>query len=336
MLWVLNARTGATLWRARVDAGGGTLGPPSVVDGRIVIASGGPVSTVLNGSVHVLPARCADDRCGAIWSSSIWSTGIDDQDPPTPIVKNGWIYVGGGQGGLRAYRLDGCGQPVCDPAWTGPTDNALTPSVDHGEVVVAGFDPDAEHRQWLEAYPVGGCGASVCSSLWKHHTEPGGTPFLGWSDVSNRVGTAFVQFSQSLEALDLGACRAGACETWRGVTGVNHTGGLAVGADAAFVANGGLTAFPVGGCGAPTCAPAWSGSVSGAHDVSIANDLVYVAGFGSVSIFDEAGCGGSECDPIAPPIDLPDGFTIGSRPIIGEGMVLLSGQGIVALHPAAA
>jgi hypothetical protein len=336
MLWVLSARTGAVLWRARVDDAHGTLGPPSVVDGRIVVASGGPVSTVLDGTVHVFPTRCADDHCGPIWSSSIWSTSTDDQDPPTPIVKNGWVYVGGGQGGLRAYPLDGCDQSVCDPAWIGPTDNALTPSIDHGEVLVAGFNADAEHREWLEAYPVGGCDASVCSSLWRHHTEPGGTPFLGWSDVSNRAGTAFVQFSQSLEALDLDACRAEACTSWRGVTDVNHTGGLAVGADAAFVANERLTAFPVGGCGAPTCAPAWSGPVSGAADVSIANGLVYVAAYDSVSIFDEAGCGASQCAPIVPSIELPDGFAIGSHPVIGEGMVLLSGQGIVALRLPAA
>jgi hypothetical protein len=145
-----------------------------------------------------------------------------------------------------------------------------------------------------------------------------------------------VQLSQSLQALELDACRAGACESWRGVTGVNHTGGLAVGVDTAFVANARLTAFPVGGCGAPTCPPAWSGPYSGAREVSVANHLVYVASIGSISIFDEAGCGGSECGPVVPAIDLPDGFNmLGSRPVIGDGMVLLSGKGIVALRPVA-
>lgn len=72
-----------------------------------------------------------------------------------------------------------------------------------------------------------------------------------------------------------------------------------------FIITPGTTvrAYPVGGCGAPMCAPAWSvplDTVTPSQPVSVAGDVAFAGKWGQPGVVINArGCGAAVCPPVA-------------------------------------
>jgi outer membrane protein assembly factor BamB len=81
---------------------------------------------------------------------------------------------------LDAYPLDGCGQPVCAPAWTaglGPTRPAREPTV-AGGVVYVPLVSTSSVAPALVAVDAGGCGAATCGELTRVPLVDGGPVYI--------------------------------------------------------------------------------------------------------------------------------------------------------------
>lgn len=88
---------------------------------------------------------------------------------------------------------------------------------------------------------------------------------------------------------------------------------------------GSLTAFSLDGCGAATCQPVWSATVSGPDgDLAVTAARVYVTSGATLPVFDADGCGAPTCAPLwsqdqgavvgpVTPIDRALVFTVGGQ-----------------------
>jgi hypothetical protein len=88
---------------------------------------------------------------------------------------------------------------------------------------------------------------------------------------------------------------------------------------------------PAGGCGGPTCAPAWSVALGGAaRQPAVANGLVYAGtDAGDLVVAEGDGCGTATCAPVAT-IDL-GGAVTGAPAVTGGRVYAGVGPDLVAL-----
>jgi outer membrane protein assembly factor BamB len=135
----------------------------------------------------------------------------------------------------------------------------------------------------------------VCSSLWARPVGGTATPVVIGDDDTVHAGSS----DGTVYALrtDTGGVR------WQTQLSSPVTGApaLADGMLYAATADGRLSAFPSGGCGAFRCPVAWNTDEGSAITVQpvVAGGVVYVGSAdGSVRAFDAAGCGISLCRPL--------------------------------------
>jgi outer membrane protein assembly factor BamB len=112
---------------------------------------------------------------------------------------------------------------------------------------------------------------------------------------------------------------------WRGKFGNTATVPVAVTPTTVFAADiaGVLAAYPLAGCGAATCTPAWTATTGPAADrPSVGGDVVYVGGTnGSVTAFATGGCGAATCAPLWS----ADVGSVSASPVIDRGTLYVSG-----------
>lgn len=147
----------------------------------------------------------------------------------------------------------------------------------------------------LTAYPLG-CGVSNCPWLW---TKTFGQEIQNWSFADGGQNRIFVAMFNEVAVLN-----AVGTTLWRAQANAIN-GGIAVTADHLFVSAAtetefALLVFPAGGCGAPTCAPTWSGSLGEGltSAPAVAGGVAYVGIGDRLLAFDAAGCGASTCPPL--------------------------------------
>jgi outer membrane protein assembly factor BamB len=175
--------------------------------------------------------------------------------------------------------------------WTAPAGTVDLPAVIGDKILVAGT-----------AYPAAGCGAAICSALWSAdvptpvHAQagsPDGYVFLtagppGDVDIYSvdpTDGDALWSVPGSLGGFDGGVAVA------EGYMYASVTDGAGMH----------LRAYPVGGCGAATCEPAWAGRVPAEASYGrpvVAGGVVYAAAEFRLNAFDAAGCGAPACEPL--------------------------------------
>ena len=87
-----------------------------------------------------------------------------------------------------------------------------------------------------------------------------------------------------------------------------------------FTVAGDLYAFPIGGCGTPTCTPAWTGLLSAAvplNGLTLTGHVVIVPRWEQDGFyFDADGCGATVCSPL-PGGAAPGILTPGAVSVIG-------------------
>ena len=183
----------------------------------------------------------------------------------------------------------------------------LGPTVARDKVVL--FD-----RGGVMAFALEGCDAPTCAPLWTLPLPFGAIP-LG-QPVAGPSGQVFVAVAhildppQRTELLSLDG--ATGAVNWTANLGTSSADplGVAIAGGRVYVEGGRV--FDAAGCGASTCTPAWTVTVSpgtGAAGPVVAGGVVYEGGPGVIHAYAAAGCGSVTCSPL---VTLPvDGTPLG-------------------------
>jgi outer membrane protein assembly factor BamB len=126
---------------------------PVVDGGRLYV---GNTYTFGNDGFDVL-----DTQTGA----KVWH-GTVDGEMAQPAVRDGVVYTGvvaQPDGPLLAYQ--DCGQPTCDPLWTGTGTGRVGEVVAAGDLVYALTRDDTAGTVGVRIYAADGCGGATCAPL---------------------------------------------------------------------------------------------------------------------------------------------------------------------------
>jgi outer membrane protein assembly factor BamB len=181
-------------------------------------------------------------------------------------------------------------------------------AIDNAHMFIAG------QTGLLSAFKADGCGKDVCLPLWQGTAQNGiyGTPAISGGRVVVASADHF------LYVFDADGCGNGArsCDPlWRGQLGASVIdaspaivdGMIYIGDD-----SGQLSVFPLAGCGAALCDPAWTGHASGHESIDSSpavgagfvfvqttiGDLKNTKSGGNLLAFPAAGCGQATCEPV--------------------------------------
>lgn len=149
----------------------------------------------------------------------------------------------------------------------------------------------------VQAYTAAGCGAPTCAPVWTA-ALPGGA-----SQLSAAGAYAYVLVPFSTPATLVALDRATGAVAWTATFPNLWPGSMTLASGRVHVVGDGtLSTFDAAGCGAPTCAPAWTAHLGGpAAGPAISGGGVVYQGMtdGRVLAFDAAGCGATTCTPLA-------------------------------------
>ncbi len=157
------AATCDPLWTAPLG-NGSDIGSPSIAGGKVFVGDGRFLNVFAAGG-------CGAAVCHPLWKGPAKLTGN------TPAVYKGVVYIDAQPvrdhftsiGVVEAFDVNGCGQDVCKPLWTGINfSNApeSSPVIANGVVYVgkgpaSGFPVDSG----VFSYAAAGCGKKVCPPL---------------------------------------------------------------------------------------------------------------------------------------------------------------------------
>jgi outer membrane protein assembly factor BamB len=157
------ATTCDPLWTAPLGKGS-DIGSPSIAGGKVFVGDGRFLNVFAAGG-------CGAAVCPPLWKGPAKLTGN------TPAVYKGVVYIDAQPvrdhftsiGVVEAFDVNGCGQDVCKPLWTGINfSNApeSSPVIANGVVYVgkgpaSGFPVDSG----VFSYAAAGCGKKVCPRL---------------------------------------------------------------------------------------------------------------------------------------------------------------------------
>jgi outer membrane protein assembly factor BamB len=126
---------------------------PVVDGGRLYV---GNTYTFGNDGFHVLDT----DTGELLWHGTV------DGEMAQPAVRNGVLYTGvvaQPDGPLLAYQ--DCGQPACDPLWSGTGTGRVIEVAAAGDLVYAVTRDDTANVVGVRIYAADGCGAPTCAPL---------------------------------------------------------------------------------------------------------------------------------------------------------------------------
>lgn len=278
-----------------------------------------------------------------------------------PVVVDGVLYIGAGDGRVRAFVAEGCDpKQTCSPIWKSPSVGTIhsTPAVYRDTVFIGSeegglfaLDAATGALSWtgptgaafaspvvqggvvyigdrdglLFAYDADGCGALTCEPLWT-----GATPDALTTPAVGRGMVFANSLDGNLYAFDAAGCGRQECPpVWRGATGGGLLSAPAVSGATVFV--GGLDsqlhAFAGDGCGAHICFPLWVGTGASQFVAGVAatKKVVYAAAHdGYLRAYPTSGCGADSCDPLW---TASTGFAADSPPAIAGGVAFLPEAG---------
>ncbi len=228
--------------------------------------------------------------------------------------------------------------------WSAPTgfpttDNRVGPTVAGGQLYETGFFS-------VRAFAAAGCGAATCDPVWTYEAPQFELP-LGpvTAPAGDEVYVVKFHGFGSSPLADLVALTAATGEVaWQTPIDVPDASAdrvkLAADGNSVYVAvstqaGRRVTAYPVGGCGAPTCSPTWTGSTSQDDGFSssrpvVAGGIVYLPDTAGVHAFAAEGCGAATCSAIAD-IPIPGGARF--LTVDGGRLYVIGGDGLTAFAP---
>ncbi|MDP9344103.1 MAG: PQQ-binding-like beta-propeller repeat protein [Actinomycetota bacterium] len=273
-----------------------------------------------DGSVYAFPAAgCGQATCGPLWKVATGGPVIS-----SPAVVGGKVYVGSEDGNL--YALDGATGSV---RWAAATGGSITssPAVRKGLVYVGAADG-------LHAFS-----AASGAPAW---TGPTGGAAFSPAVVEGAVFV--VSADGSLAAFKSAGCGKASCSpSWTAPLGGPFTEPVEVPLAPAVAGGfvyagsqaGGVLAFAAGGCGGPSCPPAWTATMGGAvlSSPAVADGLVWAGSTdGTLAAFAAAGCGQGQlaCPPLW---TFSTGKPVLSSPAVANGeLYAASGTKLSSFH----
>jgi hypothetical protein len=213
------------------------------------------------------------------------------------VISGGLIYLTSADQ-VHAFAAEGCGAPTCDPLWVRPGQTSGL-VVDGQMFTVREERVDLGHGVVAVGSLVDVLAADTGEVLWTAGYF-GGDPFAGMGR-GQIIGLAVAHGNVYVAA-------------WRDPS----TPGPAVGM---------LDAYPLGGCGATTCGPAWRGTLPDVprSAIAVGGEVVYAGVDGATRAlvaFDAAGCGAATCAPLAtvPTPGAPDNISVGQGTVLVTSM----------------
>jgi len=332
----------AQSWTATL--GVGIESSPAVVDGVLYVGS-------MAGRLRALDA---------VTLTSLWLGVTGAPVVSSPAVAGTDVYVGSNDEGVYAFPAAGCGKDTCPPVWHAVTAGPVvsSPAVVDATVYVGSedgnlyaLDAATGTVRWIA--PLGGPvtaspavrnGLVYVGALDGLHVVSAASGVPAWIGLTGSAafspavvkGTVYVTSSDgALAAFKAGGCGKPSCPPlWTASLGGPFAEPIevplapAVGSGYVYAGTqaGGVLAFPAGGCGSPTCPPAWSGSVGGAilSSPAVADGVVWAGSTdGTVDAFAVAGCGQPDCPPLW---TFATGKQVLSSPAVADGE-LYAGSG---------
>jgi outer membrane protein assembly factor BamB len=174
----------------------------------------------------------------------------------------------------------------------------------------------------LHAFAPAGCGAPTCPPTWSVPIAAPAPKLVASGD------TLVAVVGSDLLSID----RATGQVRWQAALGSTGSG-AAVTTDTVYVATGSsVLAFDAEGCGQPTCAPTWSGSLgtAAAGAPVVAGGAVYVGAGSSLSVFAADGCGSASCSPL---VTLPLGAPVSSLSVAQGRLLVANGTSVTSFGP---
>lgn len=259
------------------------------------------------------------------------------------------MLVGSADHFLYAFRVGGCGEATCLPAWKGQLSGAaLSSSV----AVSDGVAYLGDYGGRLYAFSVDGCGRSVCPPAWTGRAGPheqfNTAPAVAGGHVY--IAASFVtanDFSARLLSFWAGGCGRRQCAPeWKADLLGQVDGAMAplVSGDTVYIGSGTrfgvvpngkrhLFAFAAGGCGLAVCPPLWSydvGVQGVTGGIALSGGVLYASSQtspdpntdGVLSAFPALGCG----EPVCPALWIGVNFAAGaeSPPVVVNGVVFVA------------
>jgi hypothetical protein len=236
---------------------------PAVTAGPVLVRSSHRMQYV-SGTCQRDPAviRASELSTGdQLWSARLDQAGASDENMPT--VADGRVFVPN-RLRLNAYALEGCGAMTCAPLWSTsltPGGRVVGPAVAEGGQVFVLADVTINGDSTIELIAVNGRSGAV---LWRTNLDADRSQLNDQPWIAAAGGTVYVVTPGSLPGSNL------------------------------------LRAFRAGGCGAATCPPLWTATISGFPSPPVvAGGVVYVGTDGHVEAYDADGCGAATCTPVA-------------------------------------
>jgi outer membrane protein assembly factor BamB len=257
----------------------------------------------------------------------LWSFSTGDYIYSSPVVANGVVYVGSGDGFLYAFDAAKCSAP-CQPLWSSQINTTGDHHVDSSPAVADGVVYIGSDNGKFYAFRSTSTCSAPCTPLWS-------SPSVGkqiWASPAVAKGIVYVgAWNGILYAFDTTCpnCQPKALFTVENNSQAGesvHINSPAIADDALYVtANNGKLYAVNAKCSAP-CTPLWSSLPIGTNlspSPAIANGIVYVGSDdGHLYAFPET-CR-TPCQPLW--TAKTDG-AVGSSPAIANGIVYVGSDG---------
>jgi phospholipase C len=235
------------------------------VDYTIAAGTGGFGFTAVNIPTSAAPGphwiTAVGRTSGASAQASVWVSGA-------------WQLAGQTDTGERFNKFENVisrkNATSLQPSWTGSVDGAAaTPVIGFDNVRRTPIVVETSDGGTIAAFDATGCGSATCAPLW---TGDAGGPIAGSAVIDGQNVIVATQ-DGTIASFPLTGCGSATCTPdWTGSAGsaIDDSPSLAhdslgPGRDLVLVGTDGakIVAFDGAGCGAATCAPAWSSSVTG-------------------------------------------------------------------------
>jgi len=194
------------LWIGHTD--GYVLNSPAVAEGVVYAGDSSGFLYAFDADGCTAPVAQPEGTpvCSALWrgraANPIYSS--------SPVVHGGMVYTtsfgAAPDSFLEVFAADGCGKPLCKPAWRGTGGEYLNgaPAIGYGRVYLGSGDG------LLRVYPAKGCGAATCPASW---TGFGAGPVAAVDSPPMLAnGVVYIGMEQRVRAFDARGCGQAQCD----------------------------------------------------------------------------------------------------------------------------
>ena len=312
-----NSFCGQPLWQSTYLAS--IVDSPAVANGIVYVGSQTDFSNG-DGKLNAFAAAgCGQSVCPPLWQGDAGKTIPQS----SPIVSNGFVFVGSPDGKLFVFDANGCGQSLCQPLWAGLAGGSIesTPVV-YKNMVLVGADDNK-----LYAFPARGCGQPTCRPRW---TGPLRGPAFA-SSPAIAQGVVYIGSNHGLSAFDADGCGAKTCAPlWEAVDkNLFFYGSPAVANGLVYIPlESQVNVYSAAGCGTQVCSPQAILFGTGFQDAiesspTVANGVVYAGRNSGELLAWRANCHGT-CNEIW--IGHTDDPILNSSPTVVNGKIYIGGS----------